>query len=265
MHKSRRDFLGGMAALGAAAGARAQARPVVIDAHCHAGLGTQMTAPWTTRGDLEVTLRHMEEAGIDRTIIFPINNPTYTKANEEIAEMCGRYPGKLIGFAKHDPESEAGRVPAMLRREVEKLGLKGLKLHKQPTRDMLDCAAELDIPILYHPKAVSDFFMPAEEYPRVRFIMAHMGGFGSWVVPMEGIAVAKQYPNVWVDTSQVTVKVIERAVRELGPDKIIFGSDGPEQDSRVELYKIKLLKLPAADEAKILGGNIRRVLGKRTV
>ena len=123
-----------------------------------------MTAPWTTRADLDVTLRHMEEVGIDRTIIFPVNNVTYTKANEAIAEMCGRYPNKLIGFAKHDPESEAGKVPAMLRREVEKLGLKGLKLHKLPTRDMLDATAELDIPILYHPKAPTDYYMIAEEY-----------------------------------------------------------------------------------------------------
>src|SRR4051794_22778528 len=104
MRSNRRHFLGLLAGSTVAATASAQARPLVIDAHCHAGLGSQMTAPWTTRGDLDITLRHMQEAGIDRTVVFPINNPTYTKANEAIAEMCGRYPGKLIGFAKHDPE-----------------------------------------------------------------------------------------------------------------------------------------------------------------
>src|SRR5262249_1428665 len=138
MRTNRRDFIGIVTGAATAATVQAQPRPLVIDAHCHAGLGSQMTAPWTAQADLDITLRHMQEVGIDRTIIFPINNPTYTKANEAIAEMCGRHPGKLIGFAKHDPESEAGRVPAMLRREVEQLGLKGLKLHKLPTRDMLD-------------------------------------------------------------------------------------------------------------------------------
>ena len=68
--------------------------------------------------------------------------------------MCRRHPGKLIGFARHDPESEAGRLSAMLRREVAD-GLRGLKLHKHPTREILDSVAELGIPILYHPKAVS--------------------------------------------------------------------------------------------------------------
>lgn len=257
----RRSFLCG---LGAAA-LSAQPRTLVIDAHCHAGLGEEMTAPWTTRGDIEGTLRHMEEVGIDRTIIFPVNNPTYEKANQAIAEMCGRYPGKLIGFAKHDPQSEAGRIPAMLRREVEKLNLRGLKLHKLPTRDVLEAVAELRIPILYHPKEVTDYYMIAEEFPQIQFIMAHMGGYGTWWKPMEGIGLARRYPNVSVDTSQVPVKFIERAVKELGPDKIIFGSDGPEQDSRVELYKIRLLKLPPAEEAKILSGNILRLLPKGSV
>src|SRR5579864_7035639 len=125
----RREVLGALAGAALSGSARAQTRPMIVDAHCHAGIGPIMNAPWTTRADLDITLRHMEEAGIDRTIIFPVNNPTYTRANEAIAEMCGKHPGKLIGFAKHDPESEAGKVPAMLRREVKQLGLKGLKLH----------------------------------------------------------------------------------------------------------------------------------------
>jgi hypothetical protein len=58
---SRRTFLA------AAAVAQGQSKTLVVDAHCHAGRGTGMSAPWTTRADVEVTLRHMAEAGIDRT------------------------------------------------------------------------------------------------------------------------------------------------------------------------------------------------------
>lgn len=265
MTLARRQFIGGLAAVNAARNLVAQPHGLIIDAHCHAGTGTEMTAPWTTRAAIEGTLRHMEEAGISRTIVFPINNPTYEKANEAIAELCGKYPDKFIGFAKHDPQSEAGRVPALLRREVEKLGLKGLKLHKLPTRDMLDAAAELRIPILYHPKEVADYYMIAEEYPQISFIMAHMGGYGSFTKAMDGMGLAARYPNVYVDTSQVTVKYLEMALRLLGPDKIIFGSDAPEQDARVELYKIRLLKLPPPEESKILSGNIMRILPKGSV
>ena len=222
-----------------------------------------MSAPWTTRADPEITLRHMEEAGIDRTVIFPISNEQYEKPNQEIAKICERYPGKFIGFAKHDPQTEAGRIGSMLRHEVNSLGLKGLKLHRLPSREVLDTVAELGIPILYHPEKVSNFHMIASEYPRIPFIMAHLGNFAShdWTEHVAAIGVAKQYPNVYLETSSVVFfKFLEMAAKEVGPDKLLFGSDGPELDSRVELHKVKLLKLAPADERKVLGANIARLL-----
>jgi predicted TIM-barrel fold metal-dependent hydrolase len=259
MDLSRRSFLAAPAA------AAAQAKPLVIDAHCHAGRGQAMSAPWTAKADVEITLRHMAEAGIDRTIIFPINNAEYERPNREIAAICARYPDKFIGFAKHDPQTEAGRIRAMLRQEVEELGLKGLKLHRLPTREVLDAVAELGIPILYHPEKVSNFHLIASEYPQIPFIMAHLGSFASrdWTEHIAAIDAARRYPNVYLDTSSVVFfQFLEKAAKEAGPEKLIFGSDGPELDSRVELYKVKLLKLPPAEEAKVLGGNIRRLLPK---
>jgi hypothetical protein len=262
MSLSRRALLATPALL------QAQGRTPVIDAHCHAGRGEGMSAPWTTKADIQVTLRHMAEAGIDRTVIFPINNPSFEKPNQEIAEICGRYPQKFIGFAKHDPQAEAGKIREMLKREVEQLGLKGLKLHRLPTREVLDAVAELKIPILYHPEKVSNFHLIAQEYPQISFIMAHLGNFASrdWTEHVAAIEAARRYPNVYLETSSVVFfQFLEMAAKELGAAKLIFGSDGPEVDSRVELYKIKLLKLPPADEARVLGGNILRLLPKGAV
>ena len=98
--------------------------------------------------------------------------------------------------------------------------------------------------------------------------MAHLGNFAShdWNEHLEAISVARRYPNVYLETSSVVFfKFLEMAAQELGPGKLIFGSDGPELDSRVELYKIKLLKLAPADEARVTGGNIARLLPKGTV
>jgi hypothetical protein len=52
-----------------------------------------------------------------------------------------------------------------------------------------------------------------------------------------------------------------QAVRRAGPQKLLFGSDGPWLHPALELYKIRLLGLPARDEALILGGNVARLLG----
>jgi predicted TIM-barrel fold metal-dependent hydrolase len=152
---------------------------LVIDVHGHAGHGEALSAPWSTFNDPEVILRHAQEAGIDKTIIFSIENPTYEKANEEIARIVERYPGKFIGFAKHDPVAEAGKIERLLTREIKELGLKGLKLHKPPTREMLDVVESLKIPVLFHPPKVADFHMIASAYPSITFIMAHLGNFPS--------------------------------------------------------------------------------------
>jgi predicted TIM-barrel fold metal-dependent hydrolase len=54
------------------------------------------------------------------------------------------------------------------------------------------------------------------------------------------------------------------AVQEV-PGKLLFGSDGPETDSRVELYKIRVLKLPPEVEAQILGGTVSRLLPRGSI
>jgi len=242
----------------------------VIDAHCHAGKGLNYAKdestsdPWTTYNDPRWTLRKAEEVGIDKTIIFPINNATYGQANEEIASFVGRWPEKFIGFAKHDARSEAGKIRDMLRHEVLELGLRGLKLHGVPTKEMVEAAAELKIPILFHPPKVNDSLDVVESNPEVSFILAHLGCFASrdWREHVRAIEATKKISNLYLDTSSVVFfRYLEQAANELGAEKLIFGSDGPLVDSRVELYKIRLLGLPQAKERLVLSGNILRLLG----
>lgn len=246
-------------------------RPQVIDAHCHAGHGlnhgrtSTNSDPWTTFNPPEWSLRRMEEAGIDRAVIFPISNTTYSKANEEIASYVRRRPDKFIGFAKHDAKTEGGRIRSMLRREVSEWGLRGLKLHGVPTEEMAETAEELSIPILFHPARVNDSLKVVQSFPRVSFILAHLGSFASrdWKEHVRAIEAAGRIANLYLDTSSVVFsQYLEQAARQLPAEKLLFGSDGPLVDCRVELHKIRLLKLPPHTEEKILGGNILRLLGE---
>jgi predicted TIM-barrel fold metal-dependent hydrolase len=72
-------------------------------------------------------------------------------------------------------------------------------------------------------------------------------------------------PNLFTDTSGVRYfDLVVEAVRRAGPHKIIFGSDGPFLHPGVELAKIRALDLDPDDQEKILGGNICRLLGRRS-
>jgi predicted TIM-barrel fold metal-dependent hydrolase len=279
MNMHRRGFvqhsllLGGAVAFPEVSAARParQSRPRarVIDVHSHAGRGLNfdkgdpVAEPWTTFNDPRWLLQQDDEAGIDQSVIFPINNVTFEKANEEIASYVRQYPGRFIGFAKHDPKTEAGKIKDLLTREVRDLGLKGLKLHAVPSPEMLEVVAELGIPILMHPPRVRDSLEVVRTHPKINFIMAHLGSFASkdWRDHLLAIEAAKSLANLHLDTSGVTFfRYLEQAARDLPAEKLLFGSDAPLVDARIELFKIRLLKLSPANEEKGLGGNARRLL-----
>jgi uncharacterized protein len=263
---TRREFLaaGGLAA-GSAAMAQTRRVPV-IDCHVHAGHASGLTDPWTTVADPTEILRRMNEAGVDQACIFPISGRTYETANQEIAAICRKYPGSFIGFAKHDPNTEGGRIREMLLRECRELGLRGLKMHAPgPSPEILDVVAELGIPILYHPARVARFEEIAKANPNVDLILAHLGSDMSmdYREHLAAIEVAKTYPNAYLDTSTVVItRYLEKAISDVPADKLVYGTDEPEVDTRLEIFKIRVLKLPKEKEEMILGGNMVRLLAK---
>jgi predicted TIM-barrel fold metal-dependent hydrolase len=248
------------------------ARPaLVID--CHALLGTGKTWADPEREveySAQILLERGAQAGIDRHCVLPPRNGSYVESNRQVARLCERHEGKLIGFAAHSPQREAGRLRETLAGEVNALGLRGVRSDGHPTRELLDAALELGIPVMYAPapprgQGVARFFhMPAASYPKVNFILPHLGNYRSlsWPAHMEAIDLAKRYPNVYLETSGVgSFKYLEIAARELPPEKLLFGTCAPELDPRVEIEALRLLKLSRDHHAKVAGGNILRLLG----
>jgi predicted TIM-barrel fold metal-dependent hydrolase len=254
---SRRELI---AAALAARPSAAQPATLVIDANRHAGLGFSMTGPDTSSAAVEITLRQMDQAGIGRSILSGLANPRYETSNQQIAEICKQYPGKFIGFARHNPAAEKGAV-SLLQREIDTLGLKGLLIAGHPTRSLLEMVAGLRIPVLYQNDVLAEIHMAAQEFPQIAFIVSELGIKQGFDAHFEAIAIARRYSNVYLTTGAlIGYEYLEIAARELDPQKLIFASNGPEADARVELYRIRLLKLPTAVEAMVLGGNMQRLL-----
>ena len=239
---------------------------MIVDVHCHAGTGDVMTEPANTVAPLATYLRRARAAGIDRTVVFAAFNSDYARANDEVGHIVQRHRGRLIGFAFLHAARDAGRIEPMVRRAVERWGFRGIKIHgsdAMPTREVCEVARRYRLPILVdvvgQPAAIE---MVAPEYPDVNFIIPHLGSFSDdWRAQQTVVDQLVRYPNVYGDTAGVRrIDYVIQAIRRAGPEKLLFGSDGPWLHPAVELAKIRVLNLPPAAESLILGGNILRLL-----
>jgi predicted TIM-barrel fold metal-dependent hydrolase len=243
---------------------------MIIDAHCHAGLGDGFRGPWDTEGRIEPYLMRAHEAGIDRTCVFPVFNSDYSAANDRLARIVARWPDRLTGFAAVHPAKDSGRVDRMIGRAVEKHGFRGIKVHGHdalPGREVCEVARRWGLPLLVDiVRNTAAIEMLAGQYPEVNFIVPHLGGFADdWMTMLCVVDQLVRYPNVYADSSGVRYfDALIHAVRRAGPGKLIFGSDGPQLHPGVELQKIRELHLPAGAFEKVTAGNIARLLGPGT-
>src|SRR5262249_19636248 len=65
---------------------------MIIDAHCHAGLGDGLTGPWDTEARLRGYLPRAMAAGIDRIVLFAAFHSDYVIANREVARIVATQP-----------------------------------------------------------------------------------------------------------------------------------------------------------------------------
>ena len=241
---------------------------MIIDCHCHAGLGDGLTGPWDTAAPLDRYLQRCARAGIRRSAIFAAFHSDYALANRDVARLVARRPDRLYGFAFVHAARDRGRVHEMVRTAVEEYGFVGIKVHRHDariTREVCEAARELSVPVLYDIVGeVPVLELLAEQYPEVDFIIPHLGSFADdWGAQLAVIDHLVRHPNMHADSAGVRrFDLLEQAVRRAGARKMLFGSDGPWLHPAVELAKLRLLGLPPHEEALMLGGNFLRLTSR---
>lgn len=197
--------------------------------------------------------------------------------NDETYGLMRRYPGYVTGFCHVNPTLGE----RALRREIERCverGFRGLKLEIANNardacmRPLMEAAKRHEIPLLQHAWSMTkirqrsfhtdpeDVATLARRWPEVRIIMAHLTGCG-----VRGVLAVKALPNVVVDTSGAAPEagIVEFAVEELGPRRVLYGSDVPIRDFAVALTRITGSRLDASAKRRILHDNASELLGVR--
>lgn len=110
-----------------------------------------------------------------------------------------------------------------------------------------------------------------DQLPRLKLVCPHLGGTLPYIVGRmdHQVSVLKRGPKyltrlpseylklVWLDIVSPLPLAIRFCYELLGAERLLYASDRPWVNPGDILAGLRSLKLPAADEAKILGGNAR--------
>lgn len=115
-----------------------------------------------------------------------------------------------------------------------------------------------------------------ERHPKLTIVLGHLGGTVPYVVERmdRGFHAYREcrehiprppseyVRRMYLDTVSFQPHALEMALRFMGPDRLVLGTDYPHQVGDVDraLQAVRGLQLDPADEAKVLGRTARRLL-----
>jgi predicted TIM-barrel fold metal-dependent hydrolase len=241
---------------------------VILDSHCHAGVGDRLDGTWVTDAPLQNYLRRADAAGITRTVLFAPLSQDYASANHQVALTVRRSRGRFLGFVFLHPEADRGWVAQTVATAVDDWGFCGIKVHwrdGQMTREIVEVARARRLPVLFDPGGDTDVVgAVARSYPDVDLIIPHLSSFADdWKAQIGFVDLLSRLPNVYADTSGVRYfDILLEAVRRAGAAKLLFGSDGPFLHPGVELAKVVALGLGPEERPLVLGRNLQRLVSR---
>jgi len=207
-----------------------------------------------------------QQAGIDVAVLMP--KTALRPDNAAVRDAAAQF-SMFLPCACVNPQFGQEAV-AEFEMAVSEWGFRGLKLmppkHGYRVVDgivypLLQKATELNVPVSVH--AGQEYSHPADvgfmalEFPDIPFIMDHMG---YRYFSRQAVLAAKHAPNLYLATTAVPEPdVIKNAVSKLGPERVVFGSNGPMMPPDLQLEVIRRAGLGPEGEALVLGGNAARL------
>jgi predicted TIM-barrel fold metal-dependent hydrolase len=283
---TRRTVLNSLAA-GGALGLLGSSRPLdatqapaphfrIWDAHSH----LHSVPGDTPEARMDVLIRCADRLGIERLILSQGYSadlhPTPDQLREEnnrVLRALRRFPDRAYGSVYLSPSFLDFSLQEFDRcmRDGPMVGVGELEADKRCNAPELDPIVERAIsmkaPILQHTWLKVDGNEPGESspydlvelarrHPGANFICAHSGG--DWE---RGIRILRTTRNICAEIAgfDPTAGVVEMAVRELGAERVVYGSDVGGRSFASQLAKVLSADIPDSAKELVLGGNLRRL------
>ncbi|MGB8481295.1 MAG: amidohydrolase family protein [Acidobacteriaceae bacterium] len=250
----------------------------IWDGHSHLG-----SLPGNTPEErMAVLVRHMDRLGIERLILSQgyeeyINHATPDQIrieNDRVMRAVEHFPDRAYGSLYLNPENgkfcleEFDRCvrngPMVCIGEIQT----DVLCSSAALDPIVEQAISMNVPVLQHTwiktwanqpgeSTPYDVVELAERHPNANIICGHTGG--TWEL---GIRIIRATKNVYADLagSDPTSGFTEMAVRELGAERVIYGSDVGGRSFASQVAKVVGAEISDAEKKLILGGNMRRLL-----
>jgi len=225
-------------------------------------------------------LTYADRMGIDRVIFFlgfaRDHEPTpeqFRRDNDVLLRALDHARGRALGFVYLNPKFTDESLKELDRcvRDGPMVGVKlwvALRCHDARLDPVVERATELKAVVFQHTwlkttgnlpeeSTPDDIAQLAARHPDATLIAGHLGG--DWE---RGIRSIRAPRNVYagISGSDPTAGMVEMAVRELGAERVIYGSDFGGRSLASQLAKVYGADISEEAKRLILGGNIRRLL-----
>ena len=228
-------------------------------------------------------LREMDRARVEKSVLWAIPMDGETDCNTWIASLEKKHSERFIGFVTVNVTRGEAACQKEFERGIKELKLHGLKIHPRQQKirmndplvlSLAKKTRELNLPLVFH-VASGDATIRARKsqdeadaeaqyekstfltdiinvYDSHKVMAAHMGGVTNPTI---------QKSKISFQTAGCSVDTIEYAVKAVGEDRIVFGSDYPFFSQYDEVAKVKAARISDQAKEKILSKNLERILG----
>lgn len=245
---------------------------MIIDGHAHISDSEY--------GNIELYIRALDEAGIDKGIIVPggtvdvrelsryvtgkkVSNKNFP--NDVVFKAVRDYPDRLHFLVGIDPYKEDESME-IFEKAVE-MNCIGIKLspmtHNFPfDLEFIDKISEecgkRGMVVYSHSRfnplsGTYAYGELAKRHPETNFILGHLG---CGDCDADAFELARDIPNLYLEASIGTYLALNSAVKISGTAKILFGSEFPLSNPKIQKYQIEQLKIKNIEKKGILGLNI---------
>jgi predicted TIM-barrel fold metal-dependent hydrolase len=291
---SRRDFVrrvgGATAGLGilgsggtAASDEKAAVPPVrVFDAHLHCPAETGELWQWhTVTRTFDEFVAYLDKTGVERGIINSQRaqgksggKPAdFVAGNREVARFVEKHRGRFVGACVVNPQyvDEALKELEYCRKQLGFVWVGELCNYMAPYEYTIR-EFELLVKEVVRLGMVLDVHTEHEEidyvvgkFPEATIVFPHFGDEKEHDHIFKRIDLVAKHANCYMDTSGYghdRMGMLEYAVKTIGPDRVLFGSDFSINDPGTVLARIRNSFLTQEQKAKVLAGNLEALLAR---